>query len=50
MNRVVGFIVLALVVFFIVTQPADAAHTVRMIGSTLRSAAESVSVFFSELT
>jgi large-conductance mechanosensitive channel len=49
MNRVVGFIVLALVVFFIITQPTDAAHTVQSIGHTLRDAAESVTVFFSEL-
>jgi hypothetical protein len=49
MNRVVGFIFLALVVFYIITQPKDAAHLVQNIGGTLRDAAESVTVFFSEL-
>jgi large-conductance mechanosensitive channel len=49
-NRVVGFLVLALVIFYIVTQPRSAAHTAQSIGHTLRNAAESVTVFFSEVT
>ena len=48
-NRVVGFLVLALVVFFIVTQPRSAAHVVQSLGSTLREAAESITVFFREI-
>jgi large-conductance mechanosensitive channel len=49
MNRVVSFLLLALVVFFIITQPTDAAHTVQTIAGTLRDAAKSVTVFFAEL-
>jgi large-conductance mechanosensitive channel len=50
MQRVIGFLVLALIIFFIITQPRSAANAVQSIGHTLREAAESVTVFFRELT
>lgn len=50
MQRIVGFIVLALIIFFIITQPRSAANAVQSIGGTLRDAAESVTLFFRELT
>lgn len=45
-NRVVGFIVLALVIYYIVTDPTSAAGAVHAVGGTLQEAAESVTVFF----
>ena len=48
-NRIVGFIVLALIIFYIITQPRSAAHTAQSLGYILREAAESVTVFFREL-
>ena len=49
LRRVVGFLVLALVIFFIITQPESAADSVRSIGATLRNAADSITTFFTEL-
>lgn len=49
-NRTVGFLVLALVVFFIITQPTSAARTVRSLGHTLRDAAEQSAVFLREVS
>jgi large-conductance mechanosensitive channel len=49
LRRIVGFLVLALVIFFIITQPSNAADSVRTIGSTLRDAADSITTFFTEL-
>ena len=49
MQRVVGFLALALVIFYIITQPTSAAHAVQGIAHTLRDAAESVTLFFREL-
>lgn len=48
-KRIVGFLVLALVIFFIITQPRTAADSVQTIGSTLRDAADSITTFFTEL-
>lgn len=48
-NRVIGFLVLALIIFFIITQPKTAANVVQSLAYTLRDAAESVTVFFREL-
>jgi hypothetical protein len=48
-NRIVGFLVLALILFFIITQPRSAANVVQSLGSTLREAAESITVFFREV-
>ena len=48
-RRIVGFLVLALVIFFIITQPKAAADVVQSIGATLKDAAESITTFFREL-
>ena len=48
-NRVVGFLVLAFIIFFIITQPHAAAGVVHSLASTLRDAAESMTSFFREL-
>jgi large-conductance mechanosensitive channel len=49
LRRIVGFLVLALVIFFIITQPETAADSVQTIGATLRDAADSITTFFTEL-
>lgn len=48
-NRVVGFLVLALIIYFIVTEPRTAAGFVQSLGGTLRDAADSVTLFFKEI-
>ena len=48
-NRVVGFLVLALVVYFIITEPRSAAGVVQSLGHTLREAADSITLFFREI-
>lgn len=48
-KRIVGLLVIALVIFFIVTRPDTAADSVSSIGSTLRGAAESITSFFARL-
>jgi hypothetical protein len=49
LRRIVGFLVAALVIFFIITQPRSAAASVQSIGATLRDAADSITTFFTEL-
>jgi hypothetical protein len=49
LRRIVGFLVLALVIFFIITQPTTAANSVQSIGGALRDAADSITTFFTEL-
>ena len=49
LRKIVGFLVLALVIFFIITQPETAADSVQTIGATLRDAANSITTFFTEL-
>jgi large-conductance mechanosensitive channel len=49
MNRIVGFLILALIVFFIITDPESAAHVVRSVAHEFRDAAKSVTVFFREV-
>ena len=48
-HRIIWFLVLALGIFFIITQPEEAADVVQSIGATLRDAADSIATFFSEL-
>jgi large-conductance mechanosensitive channel len=48
-NRVIGFLVLAFIIFFIITDPRSAAGVVQSIAYTLREAAESVTLFFREV-
>jgi large-conductance mechanosensitive channel len=49
-NRLVAFLIVAFLIFFIITQPRTAANAVQSVAYTLREAAESVTVFFRELT
>ncbi len=48
-RRLLGFIVIALLLFFIFTQPDSAATSVQNIGTTLRDGANSVTHFFTRL-
>lgn len=50
LRRIVGFLVLALVIFFIITQPTAAADSVQTIGGALHDGAVSITTFFTELT
>lgn len=49
MSRIVAFLVVALLIFFIVSQPETAADTLKAIGATLVHAFEAVITFFEEL-
>jgi hypothetical protein len=49
MSRLVAFLVVALLIFFIISQPETAADTVKAIASTLVNAFEAVITFFDEL-
>ncbi len=49
MSRLVGLLVVALLIFFVVTQPETAADTVKAIGATLVNFFEAVITFFDEL-
>ena len=49
MRRILAFIAVALLVFFIVTQPESAAHVVRTIGAALVDVFDAILTFFSEL-
>jgi hypothetical protein len=49
LKKIVGFLVIALVVFYIFTQPDSAAGSLESIGATLRNGAESVIRFFNQL-
>ena len=48
-RRIVGLLVLALLIWFVITQPAAAANSVSNIGAVLRNAANSISEFFTRL-
>lgn len=49
MRRLVGLIVIALLIFWVIAQPDSAAATIQNIGAILRDAAESVIRFFTQL-
>jgi hypothetical protein len=49
MRRILAFIAVALLVFFIVTQPEKAADTVQAIGAALVYFFDAILTFFSEL-
>lgn len=49
LRRIVGFLAIALIIWFVVTQPDGAANTLQNIGAILRDAADSVTRFFSQL-
>jgi hypothetical protein len=48
-KRIVGLLVIALVVYFIIARPDTAANSVESILGTLRGAAESITSFFARL-
>ncbi|WP_219418251.1 hypothetical protein [Pseudonocardia nigra] len=48
-KKIVGLLAIALLIFFVITQPDGAANSVQNIGATLRDAAESITSFFTQL-
>jgi hypothetical protein len=48
-KKIGGLAAMALVLFFVFTQPEDAAGSVQNVGTTLRDGAESVITFFTQL-
>ena len=48
-KKIVGLLAIALLLFFVFTQPDNAAGSVSSIGTTLRDGAESVITFVTEL-
>lgn len=48
-KKIVGLLVVALLIFFVVTQPTAAANSVQSIVGFLRNAAVSVTQFFTSL-
>ena len=49
MKRLVGFIVIALLIFWVLAQPDSAANTIENIVAILQDAAENVIYFFTQL-
>ena len=49
LKKIVGLLVIALLIFFVVTQPDSAATSLQNIGTILRNAAESVTRFFTRI-
>jgi hypothetical protein len=49
-KKIVGLLAIALLLFFVFTQPDSAAGSVQSVGTTLRDGAESVIRFVTELT
>jgi hypothetical protein len=48
-KKIVGLLAIALLIFFVVTQPDGAATSLQNIGTTLRDAANSVTRFVTQL-
>lgn len=48
-RRIVGFLLLALLVYFVIVRPTAAADSVHSIAYTLKDAADSVTAFFTRL-
>lgn len=48
-RKLVGLLLIALLVYFIIVQPAAAADSVRNIAGILKNAADSVTSFFTRL-
>jgi len=48
-RKIVGLLAIALLIFFVVTQPGSAAQSVQNIGGILSDAANSIVTFFTEL-
>ena len=49
LKKIVGFLVIALLIFFVITQPTAAASVLQSIGTTLRNAGNAVITFFTSL-
>jgi len=48
-KKIVGLLVIALLIFFVVTQPDNAANSVQNIGTILKDAANSVTRFIARI-
>jgi hypothetical protein len=48
-KKLAGLIAIALLIFFVVTEPDSAANSLQNIGGTLHDWAESVTTFFKEV-
>lgn len=48
-RKIVGLLVIALLIFFVVTQPGAAANSLQNIGGILADAANSIVTFLTEL-
>lgn len=48
-KKILGLLVIALLIFFVITQPSGAANSVQNIGGILRDAAQSITTFFTQL-
>lgn len=48
-KKIVGLLAIALLIFYVVTQPDGAANSVQNIGGLLRDAAVSITSFFTQL-
>jgi hypothetical protein len=48
-KKIVGLLAIALLIFFVITQPGAAATSVTNIGDTLYNAAQSITSFFTRL-
>ncbi len=48
-KKILGLIAIALLIFFVVTQPDGAANSVQNIGTILRNAANSITSFFTKI-
>ena len=49
MRRLIGFLFLALIVWLIFTQPTTAANIVNDIGAILKTAAQNITSFFTQV-
>ncbi|MCW2718124.1 MAG: hypothetical protein QOG20_1216 [Pseudonocardiales bacterium] len=48
-KKIVGLLVVALLIYFVVVQPNAAANSVHNIGTILKNAADSVTSFFTQI-
>lgn len=48
-RKIVGFLAIALLIFFVITQPSSAANSLQGIGNFLQNAANSLVTFFSQI-
>ncbi len=48
-KKIVGLLVVALLIYFVIVQPDSAANSLQNIGSILKNAADSVTRFFTRL-